>query len=214
MGTISPMLCVRNMKESMEFYQKVLGFKLGMVFPDAELAEYADLQKDGMSIMFVPARTEGISSRAKLGTGVYIYMQIDGDIDKYHAQLKKKGVRMPFDIKDEPYGIRDFTIEDNSGYRLVFNQVSKAGKICLSCGMPMTKPEDFGGGNAENMYCVNCTDASGRLKSRQEVYQGMVTFMMSSQKLERKPAEVAAKEYMGKMPAWGGSLEAGVQART
>jgi uncharacterized glyoxalase superfamily protein PhnB len=202
------MLCVRDMKGSMEFYEKVLGFKLGMVFPDVERAEYADLQKDGMSLMLVPARTERISSRARLGTGVYIYMQIDGDIDQYYAELKKKNVKMPFDIKDEPYGIRDFTIEDNSGYRLVFNQVSNAARECLSCGMPMTKPEDFGGGNSENMYCVHCTHPDGSLKSREEVFKGMVEFMMASQNMARKAAEAAAGDYMAKMPAWGGSIEA------
>jgi uncharacterized glyoxalase superfamily protein PhnB len=195
------------MKESIEFYQKVLGFESGMIFPDKERAEYADLQKDGMSVMLVPARTEGISSRAKLGTGVYVYMQIDGDIDKYYAQLKKKGVTMPFDIKDEPYGIRDFTIEDNNGYKLVFNQVSKTAKVCLSCGMPMTRPEEFGGGNPQNLYCVNCTHRDGRLKSHQEVLDGMVAFMMATQKLGRKEAELAAEEYMAKMPAWGASIE-------
>jgi uncharacterized glyoxalase superfamily protein PhnB len=209
MGTVSPMLCVRDMRESIEFYRDVLGFTLGMVFPDGEHAEYADLQMDGMSVMLGPARNAGISPRAKLGTGVYIYMQINGDIDRYYARLKKKGVRMPFDIKDEPYGIRDFTVEDNSGYRLVFNQVSKKDKVCLSCGMPMTKPEDFGGGNPENLYCVHCSYADGRLKSREDAFAGMVEFMMMSQKLERKAAEAAAREYMAKMPAWSGALAKG-----
>ena len=207
MGVVSPMLCVRDMKSSIDFYQKVLGFKLGMVFPDKERAEYADLQKDGMSVMLVPARTARVSSRAALGTGVYIYMQIDGDIDKYHARLKKKGVSMPFDIKDEPYGIRDFTIEDNSGYKLIFNQVSVKAKTCLSCGMPMTKPEEFGGGNTENLYCVHCTYPDGRLKTRDDALEGMVAFMMATQKLGREQAEAAAKEYMARMPAWSGRVE-------
>lgn len=207
MGTVSPMLCVRDMKKSIEFYRDVLGFTLGMVFPDVEHAEYADLQKDGMSVMLGPAKSAGISPRAKLGTGVYIYIQIDGDVEEYYTQLKGKGVSMLFDIKDEPYGIRDFTVEDNSGYRLVFDQVSRKAKTCLSCGMPMTKLEDFGGGNPENLYCVHCTYADGRLKSREDAFAGMVEFMMGSQNLERKAAEIAAREYMAKMPAWAGAQE-------
>jgi uncharacterized glyoxalase superfamily protein PhnB len=214
MGAVSPMLCVRDMKESIEFYQRVLGFTLGMVFPDIEHAEYADLQKDGMSVMLAPARSDGINSRAKLGTGVYIYMQIDGDVDEYYSQLKERGVMMPFDIKDEPYGIRDFTVQDNSGYKLVFNQVSKKAKVCLSCGMPMTTAEDFGGGNRENLYCVHCTMPDGSLKSREEVFQGMASFMMGSRQLDRKGAEQAAREYMSKMPAWGGPIERPENAKT
>jgi len=125
MGYLSPTLAVRNMKETIEFYKNSLGFKLGMVFPDADNPEYADLSKDGMVLMFIPAENLGIGSEEKLGIGVNLYMQIDGDIDKYYRELKKRGVRVAVEIKDEPYGIRDFTVEDVNGYKLIFNQVSK-----------------------------------------------------------------------------------------
>lgn len=113
------------MKKTIEFYRERLGFQLGMVFPsadDLESAEYADLSKDGMMLMFIPARNLGIPVEAKLGTGVNFYMEIDGDIDKYYAELKRRGIRIDVDIKDEPFGIRDFTIEDTDGYLLTFNK--------------------------------------------------------------------------------------------
>lgn len=125
MGYLSPMLAVRNMKETIEFYKNTLGFKMGMAFPDADNPEYADLSKDGMVLMFIPAKDHGIGSEEKLGIGVYLYMEIDGNIDEYYAELKNKGVNIMADIKDEPYGIRDFTVEDPDGYRLTFNQPIK-----------------------------------------------------------------------------------------
>ena len=204
MGVISPTLAVRNMKRTIEFYKNSLGFKMGLAFPDADNPEYADLSKDGMSLMIIPAENVGIGSGEKLGIGVDIYMQIDGDIDEYYNELKSKGVNIVVDIEDEPYGIRDFTIEDVEGYKLTFNQVSKTAKTCMSCGMPMTKPEDFAEGNPANIYCVHCSNSDGSLKSYEEVFEGMVNFMMTSQKMDRRTAEVAAKEYMSKMPAWGG----------
>lgn len=73
---------------------------------------------------------------------------------------------------------------------------------CQSCGMPMSKPEDFGGGNQENLYCVHCCNPDGSLKSREEVFEGMVGFMMSTRSMDRESAEVAAKQYMSMMPAW------------
>ena len=109
------------------------------------------------------------------------------------------------EIKDEPCGIRDFTVADVDGYLLTFNTVSKAVKNCMSCGMPMTKAEDFGGLNPANVYCAHCTNEDGSLKSRDEVYQGMVNFMMVSQNMDRKAAELAAQDYMAKMPAWSGN---------
>jgi len=121
MGYISPMLAVRNMKQTIEFYKNSLGFKMGMAFPDADNPEYTDLSKDGMVLMFIPAENIGIGREEKLGVGVNIYMQIDGDIDEYYNELKNKGVKIVVDIKDEPYGIRDFMVEDIDGYKLTFN---------------------------------------------------------------------------------------------
>ena len=125
MGYISPTLAVRNMNKTIEFYQNSLGFEMGMAFPDANNPQYADLSKDDMILMFIPAENTGIGSEEKLGTGVNLYMQIDGDIDEYYEELKKKGIKITVDIKDEPFGIRDFTIEDVDGYQLTFNQVAK-----------------------------------------------------------------------------------------
>lgn len=202
MGVISPTLAVRNMKQTIEFYKNSLGFKMGMVFPNADNPQYADLSKDGMVLMFIPTENIGIGDGEKLGIGVDMYMQIDGDIDEYYNELKSKGARIVVEIKDEPFGIRDFTVEDIDGYKLTFNQVSKTAKNCMSCGMPMTKPEDFGAGNENNICCAHCSNPDGSLKSYDEVFEGMVNFMMMSQKMERKAAESAAKEHMSRMPAW------------
>ena len=205
MGIISPTLAVRNMKETIEFYRNSLGFKMGMVFPDLDNPQYVDLSKDDMILMFIPAEDVGIGSGEKLGTGVNLYMNIDGDIDEYYAELKGKDVKFILEIQDEPYGIRDFTVEDVNGYQLTFNQVSTAAKNCMSCGMPMANKEDFGGGDENNIYCVYCSNPDGSLKKYEDVYEGMVNFMMTSHKMDRESAEVAAKEYMSRMPAWSDS---------
>ncbi|MDH4068250.1 MAG: VOC family protein, partial [Dehalococcoidia bacterium] len=118
MGYISPTLAVRNMKQTIQFYRDALGFKMGMAFPDAENPEYVDLSRDGMVIMLIPAQNIGVGAKEKLGIGVNLYMQIDGDIDEYYGELKSKGVHITVDIKDEPFGIRDFTVEDVNGYKL------------------------------------------------------------------------------------------------
>jgi uncharacterized glyoxalase superfamily protein PhnB len=204
MGYISPTLAVRNMKQAIQFYRDSLGFKMGMVFPDADNPEYADLSKDGMVLMLIPARSVAIGAKEKLGIGVNLYMQIDGNIDEYCNEVTNKGAKVVVDIKDEPFGIRDFTVEDIDGYKLTFNQVSKAVKTCMSCGMPMSKFEDFGGGNPENLYCVYCSNRDGSLKSYKEGFEGMVNFVMASQKMDRRTAESAAKERMSAMPAWSG----------
>jgi uncharacterized glyoxalase superfamily protein PhnB len=122
MGHLSPTMAVRDMQSTIEFYRDQLGFKLGMSFPDVGSPEYADLSRDGMVLMFIPTRNCGIDDSERLGVGVSFYMQIDGDIDRYYKELKGKGVKIVIDIKDEPFGIRDFSVTDPDGYLLTFNQ--------------------------------------------------------------------------------------------
>lgn len=122
MGYLSPLLAVRNVEETIEFYKNILGFETGMVFPDENNPEYADLSKDGMVMMFLLAKNMGIGNDEKLGIGVNLYMEIDGDIDEYYAELKNKSIKIVYDIKDEHFGIRDFAIEDINGYQLTFNR--------------------------------------------------------------------------------------------
>jgi uncharacterized glyoxalase superfamily protein PhnB len=215
MGYLSPTLAVRDVRKTIDFYTNSLGFKMGMAFPSVENPEYVDLSRDGMVLMFLPAANLGIGDDAKLGIGVNLYLQIDGDIDEYYDKLKKGSVEITVDIKDEPFGIRDFTVEDIDGYQLTFNQVLAAADICercevpmtancQSCGMPMTSPENFGGGNPENEYRVHCCLPDGSLKSYEEVLDGMAGFMMQSRNMDRPAAVSAAKEYLAMMPAWSG----------
>jgi len=80
--------------------------------------------------------------------------------------------------------------------------MAKESKVCESCGMPMKKAEEHGGGDVENLYCVYCTDKTGKLKSRQKVREGMIRFYMSQMGKTKKDAEKFVDEQMKKFPAW------------
>lgn len=73
---------------------------------------------------------------------------------------------------------------------------------CQSCGMPMEEAKQHGAGDPNNTWCVYCTDAAGKPKSREQVKQGMVAFFMKAKKLDEKAAVKFVDDYMKKMPAW------------
>ena len=75
-------------------------------------------------------------------------------------------------------------------------------KVCISCGMPMNKPEDFAAGDEAKDYCVHCARADGSLKSYKEALVGMTNFIVQTQGLDESAAGEAAKAMMAKMPAW------------
>jgi len=74
--------------------------------------------------------------------------------------------------------------------------------VCESCGMPMSAPEEFGGGDTANRYCTHCCNADGTLQTYEERLAGMTGFMMSTQGLSEEGAREAARAYMAEMPAW------------
>ena len=47
------------------------------------------------------------------------YVWVD-DADALHAEFQAKGVTISREICDQPYGCRDFDVEDCNGYRLCF----------------------------------------------------------------------------------------------
>jgi len=73
---------------------------------------------------------------------------------------------------------------------------------CRSCGMPMEEDKQHGAGDSKNNYCVYCTDTSGKLKTREQVRIGMITFFMKAKKMDEKAAMKFVDSHMAKMPAW------------
>jgi hypothetical protein len=82
---------------------------------------------------------------------------------------------------------------------------------CQSCGMPMDKPEDHGGGDVNNLYCRYCTDETGKLMPREQVRAKMVQFYVQKQGKEQAEAEKLTDQLMANMPAWKGGESAPVE---
>ena len=52
---------------------------------------------------------------------------------------------------------------------------------CESCTMVMTIDKHHGGGDPKNPRCVNCCHPDGTFKSREEVFEGTVNWLLSDQ---------------------------------
>ena len=72
-------------------------------------------------------------------------------------------------------------------------------KFCFSCGMPL----DAESQNSSGEYCGYCTTSEGKLKSREDVMQGIAQWMkMWQPDVDDVKVLVRAKAYMHGMPAW------------
>lgn len=132
---LTPNLEVNNVKQSVEFYYKHLGFKLVMLVPESQdgieqsFSEekeyvYAMVQKDDVEIFFQRTDTfkEDVifSQGLSIGASVSFYMDIDG-IKEFHDTLKDKNLQIT-ELKTTWYGMQEFYMKDLNGYILGFAQ--------------------------------------------------------------------------------------------
>ena len=73
---------------------------------------------------------------------------------------------------------------------------------CISCGMPMEKPENHALGDESKDYCVHCARPDGSMRSYEEALAGMTQFVVSTQGLDETAAGNVARDLMANLPAW------------
>jgi hypothetical protein len=77
-------------------------------------------------------------------------------------------------------------------------------KLCIACGMPMTKPADYPLGDESKDYCIYCARPDGSMQSYPEKLEGTTDFLIRTQGLDRQAAHAAAIRTLAQLPAWQG----------
>lgn len=118
---LMPMISVDSVDQAREFYIEKLGFghMMGMLGKDGQL-NFCTVTLGGAKVMLMrpQEKIEGISaSSAK--RAVELYLEVD-DVDGYHDQVKKRGVKVTTPLTDQWWGDRTFTVMDPFGYQIWF----------------------------------------------------------------------------------------------
>src|SRR5690606_41596073 len=103
-----------KLAESKAFYTSVLGFDVRF-----ENEFFLLLHRPGQHVELSfclpnhPSQ-QPFFHKPFLGQGMYLTIEVD-DVDSIYNDLKKKGVPIKIDIRNEPWGDRHFAIEDPNG---------------------------------------------------------------------------------------------------
>lgn len=122
--TLSPILWTKDLRQTISFYESVLGFQSASNF-----SNFVSLTRDGVEIMFVvpqeepeecqdPNDNEVFFPTPHLTGSIFIVTEA---VDPLWEFVKDKA-RIKTSIADREYLMRDFSILDNNGYELVFGQ--------------------------------------------------------------------------------------------
>ena len=112
---LRPMLWTEDLKGSIDFYTKILGFNADEV---SEEWGWATLSIDGVAIML--AKPNEHTPYDKIGFTGSFYFTVDG-IDELWKKLRDKAP-ICYGIENFYYGMREFAVYDNNGYLLQFGQ--------------------------------------------------------------------------------------------
>jgi catechol 2,3-dioxygenase-like lactoylglutathione lyase family enzyme len=119
-----PMLMVKDLEASSEFYQNTLGFKhiFNMPGPGGKPAlvhlrwvKYADLLITGLRNGTEPTEPKGLGMSLNFG----LFDRFDGDIDAFAGHARDNGANLTGPI-NQPWNVREVTVFDPDGYKLVF----------------------------------------------------------------------------------------------
>jgi predicted enzyme related to lactoylglutathione lyase len=121
--TIAPYFIVDDVVTTANYYRDKLGFKYERFW--GEPACFCMVSRNGIVIMLSQFEKTGLMRPNRIvdpeGGAWDAYIGIE-DADALNAEFKSKGVKIARDICNQPYGCRDFDVEDCNGYRLCFGQ--------------------------------------------------------------------------------------------
>ncbi len=121
--TISPYFIVDDVVTTANYYRDKLGFKYNRFWGEPPC--FCMVTRNGIVIMLAQFERTGVMRPNRIvdpeGQAWDAYIGID-NADALHAEFKAKGVKITRDVCDQPYGCRDFDVEDCNGYRLCFGQ--------------------------------------------------------------------------------------------
>ena len=119
--SVAPSFIVDDVVATANFYRDKLGFTYERFW--GEPACFCMVHRRGIIFMLSQLPETGLMRPNRLadrhGEAWDAYVWVD-DADALHSEFKGKGVSIVREPCDQPYGNRDFDIEDCNGYRLCF----------------------------------------------------------------------------------------------
>jgi predicted enzyme related to lactoylglutathione lyase len=120
---VAPYFIVDDVVATANDYRDRLGFKYERFWGEPPC--FCMVRRNGAVVMLGQLEATGVMRANHTvdpeGGAWDAYIWID-NADALHAEFTSRGVKIVREICDQPYGCRDFDVEDCNGYRLCFGQ--------------------------------------------------------------------------------------------
>lgn len=116
--TVDPVLFVHDVAESVAFYCEKLGF--GVDFLYGEPPNYAGVSRGDWSGSRVSLHLAQVPEGREVVPSSSLYVRVGGDLDRLYEGYLASGVTIEREPTSYPWGMREFTVLDNMGYKVHF----------------------------------------------------------------------------------------------
>jgi catechol 2,3-dioxygenase-like lactoylglutathione lyase family enzyme len=111
LSRIAPEIPVSNLRESLEYYERKLGFRVVMEMPGGD---YAIVERDEITLHLFQDAT---GKHSPVGMHIFTHQ-----LEDLHAELQQRGARLSQAIMRKRWGNRDFRVNDHSGNEIKFTE--------------------------------------------------------------------------------------------
>jgi len=119
--SVAPYFIVDDVVSAANFYRDKMGFRYERFWGEPPC--FCMVYRGGITVMLSQLAKSGVMRPNRLadpnGDAWDAYVWVE-NADALYDEFKGKGVKIAREICDQPYGCRDFDIEDCNGYRLCF----------------------------------------------------------------------------------------------
>jgi uncharacterized glyoxalase superfamily protein PhnB len=125
MKQLTPNLKVDHVQDTMNWYQKTLGFESLMTLPDEAPFVFAIIKREAVTIMLQQSDsfTGALASMASQPCGGTLTLYIDvQDIASEYERAQAAQADIVAGLEDTFYNTREFTLRDNNGYYITLAQ--------------------------------------------------------------------------------------------
>ena len=107
-------IVTERLAETKTFYTKFLNF--GVTFENEFYLLLHTTNKEAEISFLLPNHPsqQPLFQKQFAGQGMYLTIEVE-DVDKVYDEIKKKGIEIKIDIRNEPWGDRHFAIQDPNG---------------------------------------------------------------------------------------------------
>ncbi len=116
--SLQPILAVNDIEAALAYYQEKLGFTVDFIYGDPP--SQAGVSRGEWTVRGVQLQFSLANDLSQIRPGSQFYLMVGVGIEQLYQDYCANGVRICTPLQKQPWGMREFSIEDPNGYVLRF----------------------------------------------------------------------------------------------